>query len=434
MGDTIRQYDERSSDSEPFPVSESEYEPSEYSIESRESPTDRAEDVASTSNYVPSLLEEENGMPKSKGKKRIRNELQWKRNIRKRNKTAGQEYISVKGNIVPAKTFVAKDCMCLKKCHAKFSQERREALFKNFYALESHDLQTAFIYGQIRVQVKERSYSTQNIKKKENARYYFLSDERGKECQVCKEFFKLSLGVSDGRITRALATKKTTGTPRTDGRGKTSSANKTSEVKIEGVKNFINKFPVYDSHYSREKNPARQYLSPDLDITKLFNLYKAEVPNNNVSIFLFRRIFNQDFNLSFHPPISDSCRKCDAFNVKIKAAIANNEECHIIQAEQELHQRKAEAARQVEREVESPQLQTPVTHKTGVKLKQPVNPSSQEKHGYKKSQPQQTEIKLTSNQKLTHQGTPKTGNSNKDNTDLNIANRTRKNSKSSIVT
>lgn len=40
---------------------------------------------------------------------------------------------------------------------------------------------------------------------------------------------------------------------------------------------------------------------------------------------------------------SDSCRKCDAFNVRIKAAAGETQ--GEIKREQELHHRKAEAAR-----------------------------------------------------------------------------------------
>lgn len=77
----------------------------------------------------------------------------------------------------------------------------------------------------------------------------------------------------------------------------------------------------------------------------MYNLYKNET-EQPVSLFVFRQIFKNDFNLKFHAPLSDSCRKCDAFDIKIKAATADGQECVAIKAEQELHQRKAEAARQ----------------------------------------------------------------------------------------
>jgi len=128
-----------------------------------------------------------------------------------------------------------------------------------------------------------------------------------------------------------------------DPRGKTNSANKTSLKNIAEIKSFIEKFPVYESHYSLHKSTNRKYLAPDLNINKLYSLYSEQV-TYPVSSFVFRKMFNEEFNLSFHSPVSDSCRKCDAFNIKIKAAEteANKED---LKQELELHQRKASSAR-----------------------------------------------------------------------------------------
>lgn len=54
----------------------------------------------------------------------------------------------------------------------------------------------------------------------------------------------------------------------------------------------------------------------------MYNLYNKE-HNDSVSMHIFRNIFNKDFNLSFHPPISDSCKRCDMYNIKIKVAPEN---------------------------------------------------------------------------------------------------------------
>lgn len=123
-----------------------------------------------------------------------------------------------------AKIFEAKECSCPKKCHLKFSHELSQTLFRNFYAWGSHTLQAAYIFGQVRVYEKQHSYIKQNIKSKENTRRYVLPDGNGNETQVCKKFFKQSLGVADGRITRILATRKSTGKPKSDQRGQSPSA------------------------------------------------------------------------------------------------------------------------------------------------------------------------------------------------------------------
>lgn len=97
-------------------------------------------------------------------------------------------------------------------------------------------------------------------------------------------------------------------------------SNKTPENKIQIVKNFINKFPKYESHYTLHKSTNRMFLAPDLSLPKLISLYKEDTPHSEqVSNFMFRKVFNEQFNLSFHAPITDSCKKCDIFKIKIEA-------------------------------------------------------------------------------------------------------------------
>lgn len=140
-----------------------------------------------------------------------------------------------------------------------------------------------------------------------------------------------------------MKTKLVGGTPPQDQRGK-HSGNKTNNTRINKIKDFINQFPSYESHYSRIKNLNRKYLSPSLNLKIIYNLYKNEI-SEPVSYYVFKDVFNKEFNLHFHAPISDSCKKCDAFNMKIKF-LTNDDEKSIVENERELYQRKAKKARE----------------------------------------------------------------------------------------
>ena len=61
----------------------------------------------------------------------------------------------------------------------------------------------------------------------------------------------------------------------------------------------MSKFPCYQSHYSRQDNPNRKYLSPDLSISKMYALYKEEQGEQAVSEWKYRQVFNSSFNLTF---------------------------------------------------------------------------------------------------------------------------------------
>ena len=109
--------------------------------------------------------------------------------------------------------------------------------------------------------------------------------------QVCK---KAVFAVSDGRITRALKAQAAAGgSPHADKRGRHEPKNKTSEAKIKIVKEHIESFPKYCSHYSRQDNPNRSYLSPGLSLTKMYTLYKEKcAEDDQVSEWVYRKVFN----------------------------------------------------------------------------------------------------------------------------------------------
>lgn len=245
--------------------------------------------------------------------------------------------------MVPKKQPKVGPCRCSNKCHIKITEIRQIQIFDEFYSLDSLNMQTSYLFTMIKVCNKQRSYTQNPDSRRQKSRVYCLLDCSGSEVKVCKEFFQNTLQVSAGRIDRVLKNKGENSTPPSDRRGKGPSANKTYPEKIAEVKNFIEKFPAYESHYALHKSTNRKYMAPDLNIIKLYTLYTEQV-TNPVSSFVFRKIFNEEFNLSFHPLVSDSCRKCDAYDIKIKAAESEAHRNNLKQ-ELELHQRKAISAR-----------------------------------------------------------------------------------------
>lgn len=290
-------------------------------------------------NITPEKNRQEN--ENTKTRKRLRNEGKWARNERKTKRAKGEEYISQKGILVPQKQMTPGSCPCPLKCHEVINMERQVKIFKDFYALGSFDLQSAFLFSSIKVVPKNRSYAGES-QKRTNTRLYHLINDAGEEKRVCKLFYLKTLQVSNGRVDRVLKNKGNLSMPPKDRRGKFPPANKIPTEKINEVMEFISKFPSYQSHYSRKKT-ERKFLSPNLNLRIMFNLYKESV-EQPLSESMFRKVFNEKFNLSFHPLVTDSCKKCDGFNVKIAAA-SSEEDKRQLETERELHQRKADSAR-----------------------------------------------------------------------------------------
>ncbi|KAL5246188.1 hypothetical protein ACI65C_013596 [Semiaphis heraclei] len=116
-----------------------------------------------------------------------------------------KQYISSRGKIIPAKQYKDIQCLCNEKCHDLLTFDQKKNIFDSYYSLGSHDLQTSYLCSLINVIKKKRSYvKNSSDSRKEFSRIYYLPLETGITIKVCKDFFKKSFNISDGRITRAL--------------------------------------------------------------------------------------------------------------------------------------------------------------------------------------------------------------------------------------
>jgi hypothetical protein len=74
--------------------------------------------------------------------------------------------------------------------------------------------------------------------------------------------------------------------------------NKTSKADDQFVHVHINSFSVVESHNTR-KDTNRKYLAPELNIKKMYELYKEECTNSGrkpvIQIF-YRKMFNTQYN------------------------------------------------------------------------------------------------------------------------------------------
>ena len=266
--------------------------------------------------------------------------------MRKRKRATGEEYTSTTGTTVPAKNIpVSIDCRCPLKCSDKINNERQNQLRRQFFAMSDWSLQTAYLSGQVKVSTVAKRYTKNENSRRQQSKCYYLPNDECRDVRVCKLFFCGVLSLSDGRIARATSH----GVPHPDRRGRHEPHNKTPDADSKFVEEYIQKFKTYASHYSRRKNPNRTYLSPDLNITKMYEMYRCHCQEQNpsrkpVKLPIFRNIFNHKFNLSFHPPHQDTCKTCDALDAQISACTGDNAKHDLVMSLQ-LHQRKADAAR-----------------------------------------------------------------------------------------
>lgn len=82
----------------------------------------------------------------------------WDRKEQIKMRYSGQEYVSKSGKVIPAKKQPELICTCPQKCGDKISQDARERLFKEFYALSDHALQNRFLQAHIEIRAVQRKY------------------------------------------------------------------------------------------------------------------------------------------------------------------------------------------------------------------------------------------------------------------------------------
>ncbi|KAF6205628.1 hypothetical protein GE061_019801 [Apolygus lucorum] len=143
----------------------------------------------------------------------------------------------------------------------------------------------------------------------------------GRSVQVCKTAFCSLLQVGRKKVDCILRKKKQNNSaPPLDQRGRHDNRpHKIHDDVKQYVRQQIESFPAESSHYSRHINPHKKYLSPLLNLTKMFKMYlekcKAEnMPEKFTQIkkCSYVHIFEIEYNLSFGEPKSDTCSTCDA--------------------------------------------------------------------------------------------------------------------------
>lgn len=288
----------------------------------------------------------------SRGRKRKRGFKNQERIQRQR--IHGEEHISNrgKGKVINKKE-PGPPCKCKRMCFDKVPEEDRQKMFQNFWAMDTYNLQNSYLFGCLQnKKIIRRTKKTSSPSRRSCSILYSVLLSTGERKIVCKVAFLNIHGLQNnrgrvenlaGRIGKGVVS------PPVDQRGKHDKhPKKFTPGDINEVKCFIEKLPKYTSHYSRNDNLGKVYMSMEYTIDSCYTQYKDECIENGqtpVSCDKFRRIFTEDFNISFKTPKMDTCSECDSLNIAIKKAQQENDgqNYKLLRTKQELHHRKSKA-------------------------------------------------------------------------------------------
>lgn len=216
------------------------------------------------------------------------------------------------------------DCNCKKfKCFEVTTNEERQALIKEFNLLKTFDIQNAHLAGLISVLpiANRRPRIGTGLTSNECSYCYkvrVVRDGGSVELPVCHKGFMSIHGITNRRTQTLKKSLAMRGMAPVDGRGKhTNRPHKLSQDKIDTICEHIKSFKARNAHYSL-CDTKKKYLSEELNIKKMFELYLTQYPQGQVSYEIYRQIFNTKFNLSFGYPRTDTCSTCDEYLSKCK--------------------------------------------------------------------------------------------------------------------
>lgn len=254
-----------------------------------------------------------------KSKKRKRNPNEWKRRKAALAREKGQAYSSQSGKEVPQKE-INLGTLCNLNCRFKCSKidhEQRKKIFDNFYSLTT-DAKNTLIFKSIFLEKVCRPKMNAKVPRTVSYKFFITCDSNN--IRVCKAAFCSLLQVGRKKVD-LMAQKVKSGltAPPPDQRGHHNNRpHKITDDVKQIVKEHIESFPSELSHYSRHANINKKYLSPLLNLRIMHSLYLDKCVEKNlppcfhVKKCTYINIFENEYNLSFNKPRSDTCSTCDS--------------------------------------------------------------------------------------------------------------------------
>lgn len=241
--------------------------------------------------------------------------------IRKRKKfdLSLKERLEAKKSIKREEHCVKPPCIesCKKMCIQKICEEQRKTINESFWTLNNKERAAFMLHHTSKQPVKQRTVNEpiESDYRRQNTFTYFLKDENGTSCVVCKTFFLTTLGFKASNDkplqTAIIARTRDSVLAPEDKRCTKAPHNKIDDAPI---KNHVLGFEPTISHYRREHAPKRLYLPSDLSISSMYKDFVHKNPTVKISYDKYRKVV-QDLNISFVKLGHEECEECEAFNL-----------------------------------------------------------------------------------------------------------------------
>ncbi|XP_068082416.1 uncharacterized protein [Anabrus simplex] len=228
---------------------------------------------------------------------------------------------------------MGQNCNCKMKCFDVVGEENRKTILRNFNLMLSRDIQDSYLCGLISVlpvaRRRPRNLEGQASTAKQATYKYRVRGCAGvmNDYDVCRKAFLAIHGIGKKRVERLVRGLKITGISPKNMRGKHSNRPwKIPEERLDAVREHIKSFPSRNSHYGI-RDTKKAYLAEDLNIKRMYGMFKTKYPTIQLSYEIYRSVFNNEFNISFGYPRTDTCSTCDEYKAKVAALEKEKANC-----------------------------------------------------------------------------------------------------------
>ncbi|XP_069690272.1 uncharacterized protein [Periplaneta americana] len=269
--------------------------------------------------------------------KRKRNEINYRRNVIKKNKLKGVEHVNWIGKTVAART-TGEQCGCKKKCFENLSKEDFNHAITTMNSFDTKDEQDLHLQRLIELQkIKSRRPRSENgILRKGSYKHYFIKSDSSKT-EVCKKAFVSLYGIGKKQVER-LCNLLYEGKSPKDRRGSNEKANTIPGEILHLIQEHIESFPTKETHYCGK---GEKYLDARLNVKLMYDLFITKHPDSGVKYKFYLQYFHENFSLRFGRPQVDVCSKCEELGVKIKSSNLCDSLKRVAVVEMMVHKRRS---------------------------------------------------------------------------------------------
>ena len=221
------------------------------------------------------------------------------------------------------------------------SEERRLNILRTYYNLSSLQEQRSWLARHLTSTTP--TFHTENSRKSRTMSYFLPIDEKGDTVRVCHSLFINTLLVTDRQVGTVISKLTEVGTVRPELRGGRPKAQQARDIRVRYlVDEHIQRYPKVESHYCRA-DTTFQYLSADLSLTKMHQMYQKEHNEaDRVTLAFYYKRF-KSMRLKFHRPKKDLCGICECYRLGDAGLKAN------LEAEYTQHIMEKEEVRNIKR-------------------------------------------------------------------------------------